>query len=137
MRQRQPSFADFLLHRRPATSATSATASPSPISPLFSTSKLRFHLFSTSKLRFHHLQAPISPVQHLQAPIPSPPSSDFITSNLDFALQTQTADVWSTSSAAEGCRCGPQTADVLASKKQTSPKCQIPTKRSTCVTNHL
>ena len=34
----------------------------------------------------------------------------------------QTADVWSTSSAAEGCRCGPQTADVLASKKQTSPK---------------
>ncbi|KAL4559780.1 hypothetical protein LXL04_031926 [Taraxacum kok-saghyz] len=35
----------------------------------------------------------------------------------------QTADVWSTSSAAEGCRCGPQTADVLASKKQTVPKC--------------
>ncbi|KAL4570384.1 hypothetical protein LXL04_026036 [Taraxacum kok-saghyz] len=35
----------------------------------------------------------------------------------------QTADVWSTSSAAEGCRCGPQTADVLTSKKQTAPKC--------------
>ncbi|KAL4583671.1 hypothetical protein LXL04_008253 [Taraxacum kok-saghyz] len=34
----------------------------------------------------------------------------------------QTADVWSTSSAAEACRCGPQTADVLASKKQTPPK---------------
>ncbi|KAL4557739.1 hypothetical protein LXL04_035927 [Taraxacum kok-saghyz] len=34
----------------------------------------------------------------------------------------QTADVWSTSSAAEGCRCGPQTADVLTSKKQTAPK---------------
>ncbi|KAL4561605.1 hypothetical protein LXL04_033775 [Taraxacum kok-saghyz] len=33
----------------------------------------------------------------------------------------QTADVWSTSSAAETCRCGPQTADVLASKKQTPP----------------
>ncbi|KAL4568476.1 hypothetical protein LXL04_024089 [Taraxacum kok-saghyz] len=33
----------------------------------------------------------------------------------------QTADVWSTSSAAEACRCGPQTADVLASKKQTPP----------------
>ncbi|KAL4565705.1 hypothetical protein LXL04_029808 [Taraxacum kok-saghyz] len=31
----------------------------------------------------------------------------------------QTADVWSTSSAVEGCRCGPQTADVLTSKKQT------------------
>ncbi|KAL4567765.1 hypothetical protein LXL04_023358 [Taraxacum kok-saghyz] len=30
----------------------------------------------------------------------------------------QTADVWSTSSTAEGCRCGPQTADVLASKQQ-------------------
>ncbi|KAL4582442.1 hypothetical protein LXL04_006991 [Taraxacum kok-saghyz] len=34
----------------------------------------------------------------------------------------QTADVWSTSSAAEACRCGPQTADVLTSKKQTPPK---------------
>ncbi|KAL4582869.1 hypothetical protein LXL04_007430 [Taraxacum kok-saghyz] len=33
----------------------------------------------------------------------------------------QTADVWSTSSAAEACRCGPQTADVLVSKKQTPP----------------
>ncbi|KAL4589756.1 hypothetical protein LXL04_002666 [Taraxacum kok-saghyz] len=33
----------------------------------------------------------------------------------------QTADVWSTSSAAEDCRCGPQTTDVLASKKQTPP----------------
>ncbi|KAL4579406.1 hypothetical protein LXL04_015551 [Taraxacum kok-saghyz] len=33
----------------------------------------------------------------------------------------QTADIWSTSSAAEGCKCGPQTADVLASKKQTTP----------------
>ncbi|KAL4559075.1 hypothetical protein LXL04_031208 [Taraxacum kok-saghyz] len=34
----------------------------------------------------------------------------------------QIADVWPTSSTAEGCRCGPQTADVLASKKQTPPK---------------
>ncbi|KAL4554494.1 hypothetical protein LXL04_039325 [Taraxacum kok-saghyz] len=34
----------------------------------------------------------------------------------------QTADVWSTSSAAEDCRCGPQTVDVLASEKQTAPK---------------
>ncbi|KAL4590725.1 hypothetical protein LXL04_003666 [Taraxacum kok-saghyz] len=34
----------------------------------------------------------------------------------------QTVDVWSTSSAAEACRCGPQTADLLASKKQTPPK---------------
>ncbi|KAL4567350.1 hypothetical protein LXL04_022933 [Taraxacum kok-saghyz] len=37
-------------------------------------------------------------------------------------LFLQTADVWSTSSAAEGCRCGPQTADVLTSKKQTTPR---------------
>ncbi|KAL4554233.1 hypothetical protein LXL04_039633 [Taraxacum kok-saghyz] len=34
----------------------------------------------------------------------------------------QTVDVWSTSSAAEDCRCGPQTVDVLASEKQTAPK---------------
>ncbi|KAL4587942.1 hypothetical protein LXL04_000819 [Taraxacum kok-saghyz] len=33
----------------------------------------------------------------------------------------QTADVWTTSSSAELCRCGPQTADVLALKKQTAP----------------
>ncbi|KAL4555992.1 hypothetical protein LXL04_038627 [Taraxacum kok-saghyz] len=32
-----------------------------------------------------------------------------------------TADVWTTSSSAELCRCGPQTADVLALKKQTEP----------------
>ncbi|KAL4572603.1 hypothetical protein LXL04_019383 [Taraxacum kok-saghyz] len=32
----------------------------------------------------------------------------------------QTADVWSTSSTAEDCRCGPQTADVLTSEKQTA-----------------
>ena len=34
----------------------------------------------------------------------------------------QTADVWSTSSAAEACRCGPQTADILTLEKQTAPK---------------
>ncbi|MFS7942296.1 hypothetical protein Hanom_Chr06g00486711 [Helianthus anomalus] len=34
----------------------------------------------------------------------------------------QTAEVWSTSSAADVCRCGPQTADVLPLKKQTAPK---------------
>ncbi|KAL4559713.1 hypothetical protein LXL04_031857 [Taraxacum kok-saghyz] len=34
----------------------------------------------------------------------------------------QTADVWTTSSSAELCRCGPQTADVLTLKKQTAPK---------------
>ncbi|KAL4574410.1 hypothetical protein LXL04_021240 [Taraxacum kok-saghyz] len=34
----------------------------------------------------------------------------------------QTADVWTTSSPAELCRCGPQTADVLTLKKQTEPK---------------
>ncbi|KAL4574599.1 hypothetical protein LXL04_021433 [Taraxacum kok-saghyz] len=36
-------------------------------------------------------------------------------------VRNRTADVRSTSSAAEACRCGPQTADVLASKKQTAP----------------
>ncbi|KAL4585851.1 hypothetical protein LXL04_010477 [Taraxacum kok-saghyz] len=36
----------------------------------------------------------------------------------------QTADVWSTSSSAEVCRYGPQTADVLPLKKQTEPKTQ-------------
>ncbi|KAL4559286.1 hypothetical protein LXL04_031424 [Taraxacum kok-saghyz] len=35
---------------------------------------------------------------------------------------SQTADVWATSSSAELCRCGPQTADVLTLKKQTEPK---------------
>ncbi|KAF5786056.1 hypothetical protein HanXRQr2_Chr10g0436111 [Helianthus annuus] len=34
----------------------------------------------------------------------------------------QTAEVWSTSSAADVCRCGPQTVDVLPLKKQTAPK---------------
>ncbi|KAJ0526125.1 hypothetical protein HanHA300_Chr09g0319761 [Helianthus annuus] len=34
----------------------------------------------------------------------------------------QTAEVWSTSSAADVCRCGPQTADILHLKKQTAPK---------------
>ncbi|KAL4556186.1 hypothetical protein LXL04_038829 [Taraxacum kok-saghyz] len=33
----------------------------------------------------------------------------------------QTADVWATSSSAELCRHGPQTADVLTLKKQTAP----------------
>ncbi|KAL4579213.1 hypothetical protein LXL04_015351 [Taraxacum kok-saghyz] len=46
-------------------------------------------------------------------------------------LFLQTADVWFTSYAAEGCRCGPQTADVLASKKQTSPNKEVkPTRRA-------
>ncbi|KAJ0447673.1 hypothetical protein HanRHA438_Chr17g0814761 [Helianthus annuus] len=34
----------------------------------------------------------------------------------------QTAEVWSTSSATEVCRCGPQTADILPLKKQTAPE---------------
>ncbi|KAJ0556567.1 putative RNA-binding S4 domain-containing protein [Helianthus annuus] len=33
----------------------------------------------------------------------------------------QTGEVWSTSSATDVCRCGPQTADVLPLKKQTTP----------------
>ncbi|KAL4588165.1 hypothetical protein LXL04_001046 [Taraxacum kok-saghyz] len=40
---------------------------------------------------------------------------------LGYVANCETADIWSTSSAAEACRCGPQTADVLASKKQTPP----------------
>ncbi|KAF5822546.1 hypothetical protein HanXRQr2_Chr01g0027861 [Helianthus annuus] len=39
-----------------------------------------------------------------------------------FSLQT--ADLWSTSSPADACRCGPQTADLLHLKKQTPPKCR-------------
>ncbi|KAF5799479.1 hypothetical protein HanXRQr2_Chr07g0304971 [Helianthus annuus] len=37
------------------------------------------------------------------------------------AFFLQTAEVWSTSSATDVCRCGPQTADVLPLKKQTAP----------------
>ncbi|MFS8025557.1 hypothetical protein Hanom_Chr16g01476451 [Helianthus anomalus] len=37
-----------------------------------------------------------------------------------FSLQT--ADIWSTSSSADACRCGPQTADLFPQKKQTTPK---------------
>ncbi|KAL4567301.1 hypothetical protein LXL04_022881 [Taraxacum kok-saghyz] len=52
-------------------------------------------------------------------------SNAFLGKSADVKKQTvfflQTADVWSTSSAAEVCRCGPQTADVLTSKKQTAP----------------
>ncbi|MFS7906086.1 hypothetical protein Hanom_Chr01g00055201 [Helianthus anomalus] len=33
----------------------------------------------------------------------------------------QTADIWSTSSSADACRCGPQTADLFPQKKQTTP----------------
>ncbi|MFS8034546.1 hypothetical protein Hanom_Chr17g01582431 [Helianthus anomalus] len=33
----------------------------------------------------------------------------------------QTTDIWSTSSATEVCRCGPQTAEVLPQQKQTAP----------------
>ncbi|KAL4577227.1 hypothetical protein LXL04_013332 [Taraxacum kok-saghyz] len=40
-------------------------------------------------------------------------------------LRTDTADFWSTSSAADVCRCGPQTADVLTLKKQTAPKAYV------------
>ncbi|MFS7959097.1 hypothetical protein Hanom_Chr08g00686641 [Helianthus anomalus] len=36
-----------------------------------------------------------------------------------FSLQT--ADLWSTSSPADACRCGPQTAELLHLKKQTPP----------------
>ncbi|MFS7944108.1 hypothetical protein Hanom_Chr06g00508201 [Helianthus anomalus] len=37
-----------------------------------------------------------------------------------FSLKT--ADLWSTSSPADACRCGPQTTDFLHLKKQTPPK---------------
>ncbi|KAK1433623.1 hypothetical protein QVD17_10536 [Tagetes erecta] len=33
-----------------------------------------------------------------------------------------TAEVWSTSSSADVCRCGPQTKDLFLQKKQTAPK---------------
>ncbi|MFS7954507.1 hypothetical protein Hanom_Chr07g00631291 [Helianthus anomalus] len=34
----------------------------------------------------------------------------------------KTAEVWSTSSSTDVCRCGPQTAGILPLKKQTAPK---------------
>ncbi|KAM0021793.1 hypothetical protein Hdeb2414_s0024g00654861 [Helianthus debilis subsp. tardiflorus] len=37
----------------------------------------------------------------------------------------QTAEVFSTSSATDVCRCSPQTADVLPLKKQTAPSCRM------------
>ncbi|MFS8023870.1 hypothetical protein Hanom_Chr16g01456581 [Helianthus anomalus] len=37
----------------------------------------------------------------------------------------QTAEIWSTFSATDVCRCGPQTADVLPLKKQTTPQLVI------------
>ncbi|KAK1429658.1 hypothetical protein QVD17_11872 [Tagetes erecta] len=33
----------------------------------------------------------------------------------------ETAEVWSTSSSVDVCRCGPQTADIFLQKKQTAP----------------
>ncbi|KAL4555382.1 hypothetical protein LXL04_038000 [Taraxacum kok-saghyz] len=56
-----------------------------------------------------------------------PPSAPIFTVCRCFEKQTvfflQTADVWTTSSSAELCRYGPQTADVLPLEKQTEPKC--------------
>ncbi|MFS7926792.1 hypothetical protein Hanom_Chr04g00301301 [Helianthus anomalus] len=37
-------------------------------------------------------------------------------------LLLATADLWSTLSPADACRCGPQTTDLLHLKKQTPPK---------------
>ncbi|KAL4586063.1 hypothetical protein LXL04_010694 [Taraxacum kok-saghyz] len=47
----------------------------------------------------------------------------------------QTADVWATSSSAELCRCGPQTADVLTLKKQTEPLFMSIDSHSICSSN--
>ncbi|CAI9270293.1 unnamed protein product [Lactuca saligna] len=44
------------------------------------------------------------------------------TFNVDINGRWNTADIWSISSVAEACRCGPQIADILISKKQTTPK---------------
>ncbi|MFS8009228.1 hypothetical protein Hanom_Chr14g01282211 [Helianthus anomalus] len=33
----------------------------------------------------------------------------------------QTTDIWSSTSATDVCRCGPQTADIFPQKKQTAP----------------
>ncbi|KAD3066757.1 hypothetical protein E3N88_34637 [Mikania micrantha] len=63
---------------------------------------------------------PPSPPQ----PAPPPPSPPPVQSRV-FGKQTPSkpllAEVWSTSSAKEVCRCGPQTADVLPLQKQTAP----------------
>ncbi|KAL4570776.1 hypothetical protein LXL04_026438 [Taraxacum kok-saghyz] len=63
---------------------------------------------------------PITLLKPPPAPIvPLLPSLNVATISPDVAI----ADVWATSSSAELCRCGPQTADVLTLKKQTEPKC--------------
>ncbi|KAL4584457.1 hypothetical protein LXL04_009059 [Taraxacum kok-saghyz] len=53
----------------------------------------------------------------------------------------QTADVWSTSSAAEGCRCGPQTADALiqsiSNLKSPGPVCAPGTPPSAFTENDI
>ncbi|MFS7913486.1 hypothetical protein Hanom_Chr02g00142341 [Helianthus anomalus] len=48
----------------------------------------------------------------------------------------QTAEIWFTSSAADVCRCGPQTADVLPMKKQKAPKQRMYTHKTTA-SRHL
>ncbi|MFS8015142.1 hypothetical protein Hanom_Chr15g01352871 [Helianthus anomalus] len=40
----------------------------------------------------------------------------------DIHCDKMTEEVWSTSFAADVCRCGSQTADILPLKKQTAPK---------------
>ncbi|KAD4585686.1 hypothetical protein E3N88_23287 [Mikania micrantha] len=106
-------------HRQPPTAVTSHRRSPPQPAP-----------------------PPPSPPQSAPPP-PSPPTAiaptdggvggrwvgfpyeeDFLFEEV-FGKQTPSkpllAEVWSTSSAKEVCRCGPQTADVLPLQKQTAP----------------
>ncbi|MFS8004187.1 hypothetical protein Hanom_Chr13g01222741 [Helianthus anomalus] len=53
----------------------------------------------------------------------SPCRHHLLCRHLVHLFSLQTADIWSTSSPADACRCGPQTADLFPQKKQTSPKC--------------
>ncbi|KAL4578867.1 hypothetical protein LXL04_014998 [Taraxacum kok-saghyz] len=98
------------LHQAPRLHHRSSSSSPisPPISPDLSTNTGYIHCTSTPSTKHQRIQG-----------------MNLYKQSADVKKQTvfflQTADVWSTSSAAEACRCGPQTADVLASKKQTPP----------------
>ncbi|KAJ0454142.1 putative cysteine desulfurase [Helianthus annuus] len=48
--------------------------------------------------------------------------SGFVEGKKQTLFSLQTADIWSTSSPADACRCGLQTADLFPQKKQTAPK---------------
>ncbi|KAL4556495.1 hypothetical protein LXL04_039150 [Taraxacum kok-saghyz] len=103
-----------------------SSSSPVPSSPVLAISSVGTHLKSRSTfLEITAVNRSIFQSSYVASNLASLQLTRLQESE-DVKKQTvfflQTADVWSTFSAAEGCRCGPQTADVLASKKQTAPK---------------